>query len=140
MLSRIRNIINIRNELKYLAYHDSLTGLLNRNWLYKNIHKINRKYIYFIDINNLHEINKGGHIAGDNYIKYVVADINKVIDIRHDILMRYAGDEFILFSNNQNVINTNKLYAVGYSENKNNLMCAINDADIDMLKNKNTVR
>ena len=55
-------------ELRYLAYHDSLTKLYNRNWLYKNIDSIKRKYVYFIDINDLHEINKAGHTFGDKHI------------------------------------------------------------------------
>jgi GGDEF domain-containing protein len=140
MFSRITNLFKNYNELKYLAFHDSLTGLYNRNWLYKNINKINYKHIYFIDINELHHINKRGHIAGDNHINYVISDINKRINTKNDVLMRYAGDEFILFSNQKDVIFTNKLYSVGYSENNNNLMCAINNADIDMLNNKITVR
>lgn len=64
-------------ELKYLAYHDSLTNLLNRNWLKKNIEKINYKYVYFIDINNLHNINKNGHSFGDEYIKMITYSIKK---------------------------------------------------------------
>ena len=51
MLSRIKRIFTEYKEIKYLAYHDSLTGLLNRNWLYKNIDFIDHKYVYFIDIN-----------------------------------------------------------------------------------------
>lgn len=129
----IKNIIKSYNELKYLAYHDSLTGLYNRNWLYKNSNKINYKYVYFIDINNLHQINQRGHIVGDNHIKSVIESINYD---KNNILMRYAGDEFILFSNHNNLISSNILYSVGISENKNNIMNAINDADLKMLSVK----
>lgn len=66
MFSRIKRLYEEYKELKYLAYHDTLTGLLNRNWFYKNINNIDVKYIYFIDINNLHEINKKGHSYGDD--------------------------------------------------------------------------
>ena len=68
-------IIKHWKELKYLAYHDSLTGLLNRNWLYKNIDQINTKYVYFIDINDLHKVNENGHTFGDEYIKVAIATI-----------------------------------------------------------------
>jgi len=73
--------------LKYLAYHDSLTGLLNRNWLYKNIDQIKAKYVYFIDINDLHKVNEKGHTFGDEYIKKVIATIK-----HNGTLLRYAGD------------------------------------------------
>lgn len=135
MFSRIRNIIKEYKKIKYLAYHDSLTGLLNRNWLYENINDINYIYVYFIDINNLHEINKQGHTIGDEYIKNIVSGL-----VNKGLLVRYAGDEFILFSNFENIIQNNNLYSVGYSkvykEVFNNVLMAINEADINMLKNK----
>ena len=131
MFSRIKRIYKEYKELKYLAYHDSLTGLFNRNWLYKNINKINTKYVYFIDINDLKEINKNGHIFGDNYIKNVVSNIT-----HKGILIRY-GDEFILFSNYENEIKSNIQYAVGFSIISNNTILSIEKADLDMIKNKN---
>jgi GGDEF domain-containing protein len=131
MLSRIRRIFTGYMELKHLAYHDSLTGLKNRNWLYKNINKIKLKYVYFIDINDLHKINKLGHTCGDEYIKMVVKSINC-----EGVLVRYAGDEFILFSNIENVIKTNNLYSVGSSDVGFNLLDSINIADRKMIKSK----
>jgi len=135
MFSGIKKLIKEYRELKYLAYHDSLTSLLNRNWLYKNMNNISCEYVYFIDINNLHEINKKGHTFGDEHIKMCVDSIKSRLCI-YDKLVRYAGDEFILFSNDLYVIHTNKLYTVGMSRNSGNLHDAINKADSDMLKNK----
>lgn len=131
MFSRIKNIIREYKEIKYLAYHDSLTGLYNRNWLYKNINQIRKKYVYFIDINDLRKVNERGHSYGDEYIK------NICNSIKHDgFLVRYAGDEFLLFTDSQNVIRTNKLYSVGCSEINDCILSAINSADTRMLKSK----
>lgn len=118
-------------RLEYLAYHDSLTGLLNRNWLYDNINNINYKYVYFLDINDLKEINKKGHKFGDEYILDMVNSIN--VD---GVLIRYGGDEFLLFSNESSIIESNNIYSVGCSEIKNNIPLAIHNADIKMLKIK----
>lgn len=118
-------------ELEYLAYHDSLTGLLNRNWLYKNIDKIKAKYVYFIDINDLHKINEKGHTFGDKYINEAISTIK-----HNGILLRYAGDEFILFSNFKDEVISNKYYTVGFSEVNQNLIKAIQNADNEMLKYK----
>lgn len=133
MFSRVRKIFTSRRELTYLAYHDSLTGLLNRNWLYKNINKIHSHYVYFIDINDLHSINRQGHTFGDNHIIKCVKSI-KVI--KQNRLIRYAGDEFILFTNRKNAVKTNKLFSVGVCKNTGCLKETINLADANMLKSK----
>lgn len=124
-------IIKHWKELKYLAYHDSLTGLLNRNWLYKNIDQINTKYVYFIDINDLHKVNENGHTFGDEYIKEAIATIK-----HKGILLRYAGDEFILFSDVENEIETNKYFSVGCSVVSKSIEDSIKDSDSKMIASK----
>lgn len=131
MFSRIKGMFREYRELRYLAYHDSLTGLLNRNWLYKNIDQIEAKYVYFIDINDLHKINESGHTIGDEYIKKSIATIQ-----HKGTLLRYAGDEFILFSNFENEVTTNRLFAVGVSKIEDSICDAINISDKEMLKAK----
>lgn len=131
MFSRIKRFYKEYKELKYLAYHDSLTGLLNRNWLYKNIDQIKAKYVYFIDINDLHKVNENGHTFGDEYIKEAIATIN-----HNGILIRYAGDEFILFSDYENELNTNSYFAVGFVKCGISIKESISLADIEMIKEK----
>jgi GGDEF domain-containing protein len=125
-------IIKQYRELKWLAYHDSLTGLLNRNWLYKNIDKIKAKYVYFIDINDLHKVNENGHTFGDEYIKKAIATIK-----HKGKLLRYAGDEFILFSDFENEVETNEYFSVGVSIISNSIEDAIKDSDSKMIASKN---
>jgi len=118
-------------KLKYLAYHDALTGVLNMNWYKENMHDLSKfKYVYFIDINNLKIINQQGHDVGDKYIKLIS---DKLSFDKNNILIRYAGDEFILFSNDHNAITTNELYSVGRGRNTEN---SIRNADLNMIYNK----
>lgn len=131
MFSRIKRIYREYKELKYLAYHDTLTGLLNRNWLYKNIDQIKAKYVYFIDINDLHKVNENGHTFGDEYIKEAIATI------KHNVtLVRYAGDEFILFSDFENEVETNKYFSVGCSIVSKSIEDSIKDSDSKMIASK----
>lgn len=144
MFKRIKNIIEEYKELKYLAYHDSLTGLLNRNWLYKNIEHIGKTYnsVYFIDINNLHMINMDGHTNGDKHIKLVVEEIKTSLKhnlIKDYVLIRYMGDEFILFTNftGRSALSTNSIISVGYSSIwDGDVESAIINADKRMLRTK----
>jgi GGDEF domain-containing protein len=133
MFSRITKILREYKEWKYLAYHDPLTGVLNRNWLNAQKMSIKNPYVYFIDINDLTEVNKFGHTVGDMHIINVVKHIPQVDG---DYLVRYAGDEFILFSNYENLISTNKLYSVGMSTNRGDLPNSIMEADIKMIESK----
>lgn len=137
MFSWVTNIIREVKELKFLAYHDPLTNLLNRNWLYKHVKNINFKYVYFIDINDLRKINRKGHSLGDEYIKMIVSEI---IVEKDEILLRYAGDEFILFSNEPNRLETNQFFSVGCSIVEDSIMLAINVADKKMIENKNNFK
>lgn len=137
MFLKLYKIIKEHKELKYLAYHDSLTGLLNRNWLYKNLDNIVADFVFFIDINDLHEVNKKGHTFGDMYIKDVVASIKL---IGKDLLVRYAGDEFLLFTSDIDRIKSNKNFSVGCCEMKKDVLQAINIADRNMIMEKKRKR
>jgi GGDEF domain-containing protein len=136
MFSRIKKIIKEHRELEWLAYHDSLTGLLNRNWLYKfkdTIDTSNLPYVYFIDLNGLGLLNKRyGHIYGDGWICCVVQTLLGRIG-GDDILIRYAGDEFVLFSSDNNVLYSCDDYCVGAATMSiagyKDIMSAIKSAD-----------
>jgi GGDEF domain-containing protein len=126
-------------QLKYLAYHDTLTGLFNRNWLHDNIDNINHKYIFFIDINNLKDVNKNGHTIGDEHIKAIVKSIKVMLSTK-DIFLRYAGDEFIVFSNSKDCLTTNTFYAVGTSNLSYDKIKSIINADKNMILNKTKIK
>ena len=124
-------------ELKYLAFHDILTGLNNRSYLYKKVNLDNYNYIYFIDLNRMHEINKKGHLFGDRHIKECVKIVSKLLN-KNSLFIRYAGDEFIVLSKSNINIKSNKEYAVGKVKKlSNNLLKEIERADKLMLIKKN---
>lgn len=126
-------------KLRYLAYHDALTGVLNRNWLYEYTDKIFKDFVYFIDINDLKLVNEKGHTHGDLHIKSVVRILEGKLS-NDDMLIRYAGDEFIVFSDTNNLLETNNVYSVGCSKITKirgvDVMRSIRKADTNMIKNK----
>jgi len=130
MFSTLIDRIKEYKTLRFLAYHDSLTGLLNRNWFNKHIDIINFRYVYFIDINNLKLINEKGHEKGDEHIKKIVKLFNVFYN---EILIRYGGDEFLFFTNRKYALETNEHISVGCAEIKDDIIKAINDADKEMI-------
>lgn len=121
-------------QLRRLAYHDALTGVYNRNWFNENKYNIEKRYVYFIDINDLFKVNKEhGHDAGDKHIINASEMMRKYDD---DILVRYAGDEFMLFSDYKDSVTNNDIFSVGRSLIKNDIDMAIYRADKNMLKSK----
>lgn len=93
-----------QDKLSYLAEHDYLTGILNRNSFEKQLHKAvlkaKRKDEAFavinLDIDNFKIINdKFGHFVGDKYLKAIVNLIGSVIG-KTDIFARVGGDEFAI--------------------------------------------
>jgi GGDEF domain-containing protein len=136
VLFMFSRIIKRYKELNWLAYHDSLTGLKNRNWLYKNADNIKFHYVYFVDINGLHEINKSGHTVGDAHICGIVEEIKLLPNIE---FVRYAGDEFVVFSDSLDTLQQNDLYAFGIAEIGRDLFSAIRKADEEMIIAKSRI-
>ena len=58
----------------------------------------------------------------------------------NDVIVRFGGDEFIIFSNVKNLIHSNNEYSCGcYEKDMNNLSECINRASLKMFENKEEV-
>jgi len=93
-------------KLRNKSHTDALTGLWNRHYFDNFINQeliIAKKYsrifsIIFIDINNFKHINDTlGHDTGDRAI-VMVADVLKTTGRKSDIIVRFGGDEFVIFT------------------------------------------
>ncbi len=88
-------------EVFYLSYHDSLTGLYNRAFLDQEMAKIDDEQhlpisIIMLDFNSLKLVNDTyGHEAGDAVLKSG-ANFLRNATRGNDILARLGGDEFII--------------------------------------------
>ena len=91
-------------SLQYLAYHDELTGLPNRNLLINRIdHSIETAYrnkqqlgILFLDLDRFKTVNDSlGHHIGDKLIKQVSERLLKTLR-KEDTISRNGGDEFVI--------------------------------------------
>lgn len=89
-------------ELRYIADHDSLTGLLDRRRFRAELDtyvSFSARYggqgaVMIIDIDGLKSINDSlGHHAGDNLIRHVAAIMRERVRAT-DIVARLSGDEF----------------------------------------------
>jgi len=89
-------------ELRYLADHDSLTGLLNRRSFRAKLDtyvSFSDRYggqgaVMIIDIDGLKEVNdKLGHQQGDNLIRRIASVLRERVRAT-DIVARLSGDEF----------------------------------------------
>ncbi len=106
------------NEIRFLAYHDVLTGLPNRKSFYERLEQglnciekreperrgreENRWALFFMDLDRFKDINDTlGHDVGDELLKIVAGRLSK--RLRHtDHIFRLGGDEFTLILNNVN--------------------------------------
>jgi diguanylate cyclase (GGDEF)-like protein/PAS domain S-box-containing protein/putative nucleotidyltransferase with HDIG domain len=90
-----------QEELKYLGYHDQLTGLYNRRFFNDEIHKIDTYdnlplTIIECDVDGLKMVNDAfGHYLGDALLQRI-ADILLAACKEKGIVSRYGGDEFIV--------------------------------------------
>jgi len=102
---------HIEQQLKYLSFHDSLTGLYNRAFFEEEMRRLgNERYqpigIIMCDVDGLKLVNDTlGHHAGDELL---VAASNIIKDCfrKSDIVARIGGDEFavILPNSDRNVV------------------------------------
>jgi diguanylate cyclase (GGDEF)-like protein len=91
-------------ELRYLADHDSLTGLLDRrrfrleldNYVSYSARYGGKGAVMIIDIDGLKAVNDSlGHHAGDNLLRQI-ADVMRERVRATDLVARLSGDEFAI--------------------------------------------
>ncbi|OCQ95315.1 diguanylate phosphodiesterase [Oscillatoriales cyanobacterium USR001] len=92
-------------QLRYDAFHDSLTGLANRACFIKELNNVielatlNSDYLYavlFIDIDRFKVVNDSlGHLVGDELLKNAAKRLQDC-GSQTNIVARLGGDEFIM--------------------------------------------
>lgn len=96
--------VTAHEKLKYLAYHDPLTGLLNRRVMES---ELNREFerttrynnplsLIFSDLDDFKEINdRYGHDIGDKVLIFIANSLKRN-SRKTEIVSRFAGDEFVI--------------------------------------------
>jgi len=108
--------VTAHEKLRFLAFHDPLTKLLNRNVmeriLEREFHRSKRYHIdlvlLFLDLDDFKSINDTfGHDNGDKALRHT-ADCLNSLKRDSDIVARFAGDEFVVIlpSTNKNQAET----------------------------------
>lgn len=88
-------------QIKFLSYHDSLTGLYNRRYIEETMSNLDGAEhqpvsVIMADVNGLKITNDVfGHKAGDTLLKSV-ADLMKKCCKNTDLIARWGGDEFVI--------------------------------------------
>ncbi len=91
----------MEEEIKYLSFHDKLTGLYNRAFFEEELRRLDTERqlpisILMGDLNGLKLVNDAfGHEKGDELLK-AVAWVLKTSCRKEDIIARWGGDEFII--------------------------------------------
>ncbi|OQY50515.1 MAG: hypothetical protein B6230_06155 [Desulfobacteraceae bacterium 4572_89] len=120
--------VTAHEQLKFLAFHDSLTGLLNRGVMERILEREfqrAKRYntdltLLFLDLDDFKSINDTfGHDNGDKALCLVAEQLTR-LKRGSDIVARFAGDEFVVI-----FPSTSKTQAEYYSKRiKKNLTSA----------------
>lgn len=94
----------LSENLRHIAYHDSLTGLYNHRYFHEQLpYEFERAHRYghrlsviMLDVDHFKEVNdRYGHLMGDELLTFLGRLIGENIRAS-DIAARYGGDEFAL--------------------------------------------
>ncbi|MFK8013621.1 MAG: putative bifunctional diguanylate cyclase/phosphodiesterase [Marinicellaceae bacterium] len=116
LIRDISDLVESKNKLKYLAHHDSLTGLPNRLGYYKKLNQILKRNrtsdnigaVLFFDLDRFKSINDSlGHRIGDQLIEAVANRIPEILK-NNEFFARMSGDEFTILI--YDVENENKIH------------------------------
>lgn len=102
-----RKRYSLNNQLEFIAWHDSLTKLLNRNKFFeivegkRNETKENQ-YLAMVDLDYFKKLNDTyGHVVGDQILSEI-GGIFKKYENEYVKVGRYGGEEFIIYQGHTN--------------------------------------
>lgn len=102
------------NHIRYMSYHDILTGLYNRAYYMEELSKMNTEdylplSLVLGDVNGLKLTNDTfGHLAGDNLLIKLSRILEKFTGVK-GFVARLGGDEFILVLPNTTEITADQI-------------------------------
>jgi diguanylate cyclase len=98
------------DQVHFLAHHDTLTGLANRNTFYQRLdeaieaHRAASRHlaVLLLDLDRFKEVNDlFGHAAGDSLLQTVASCVSGVLEsAKGQIMARLGGDEFAIIAPN----------------------------------------
>ncbi len=99
----LAELSRLKEQLRYQAYHDPLTGLANRSLLVEQVDEringgsgIRRPVVLFIDLDDFKVVNDTlGHVAGDRLLVAVADRVRSCVRAT-DLAARLGGDEFAI--------------------------------------------
>jgi diguanylate cyclase (GGDEF)-like protein/PAS domain S-box-containing protein len=120
----------MEDKLKFMAYHDSLTGLPNRRSFQRDFSKAMQSVshlnpyiaLIYIDGDDFKAVNdKFGHDVGDQFLVHFAEKLMQSVNLDYKVY-RIGGDEFVLIVNRMND------YTDGYSEKVQAIVHAIQNS------------
>jgi len=96
--------VTAHEKLRFMAYHDPLTGLLNRRVMESVLEREFTRYrrypnilsLVFLDLDDFKHVNDvHGHDRGDDLLVHVAQGLLQMSRTT-DVVSRYAGDEFVI--------------------------------------------
>ena len=106
-------------HLRFLAQHDTLTGLANRTRFLENLTSVLESHaaegrqlaLHFLDLDRFKEINDAfGHAEGDAYLRDIAERLSKLVD-RPEYIGRLGGDEFAVIQPELSGAKHSEIYA-----------------------------
>jgi diguanylate cyclase (GGDEF)-like protein len=105
LFAQVQARIVAEAQIRYLAEHDDLTGLLNRRTLIAHLDwRLAKRRpgpisVLFLDLDRFKVVNDQlGQIAGDRFIEAFASLLQKVNDVP-SVVARFGGDEFVVVPN-----------------------------------------
>ncbi|MEX3623278.1 GGDEF domain-containing protein [Viridibacillus arvi] len=102
-----RKRYNLNNQLEFIAWHDSLTKLLNRNKFFEIVEEKRKAtnenhFLAMVDLDYFKKLNDTyGHVVGDQILSEI-GSIYKNYENEYVKVGRYGGEEFIIYQGHIN--------------------------------------
>ena len=135
-----KSLLKRIEEMERELLSDSLTGAFNRNFFFTKLDLTNFQggRLYFVDLDNFKQSNdRYGHIYGDRLLRRFAKDLQACLGVE-ELLIRYAGDEFVIVAQKAIQLRSKQLFSQGYATirgtNKRRLL---EQADRAMYRDKN---
>lgn len=112
-----RNLIEAREELRFSATHDNLTGLANRGVSMEALHQEYARQareggcfgVIMADVDHFKHVNDTyGHLCGDSVLKEVTLRMKASVR-PYDTVGRYGGEEFLIVVPSSEALGTLRL-------------------------------